>query len=209
MSPPVTSSSPAIIRSVVVFPHPEGPTRTRNSWSRTVRSMPATATTSPKRFSTFSRTTSATGHGKKRRALSRKARRLRCGSRLDGTKLLLGLFHRDARILALADLREHRRHDELRVHRGRGLGHRAGEADELDVLLVVLEELELGFGADHRHRLLEKRLQVGMVVSRRSLHSLQAVLVHRVEELLGEVLVLGETVDAVGHCPGAADAHAR
>jgi hypothetical protein len=31
MVPPVISSRPAIMRSVVDFPHPEGPTRTTNS----------------------------------------------------------------------------------------------------------------------------------------------------------------------------------
>ena len=59
MSPAVTSSRPAIIRNVVVFPHPLGPTRMTNSWSRTVRSMPATARVSPNLFSTRSRRTSA------------------------------------------------------------------------------------------------------------------------------------------------------
>ena len=44
--------SPAIIRSVVVLPEPDGPSIEKNSPSGTSRSMPATATTSPKRFST-------------------------------------------------------------------------------------------------------------------------------------------------------------
>jgi hypothetical protein len=34
MRPSVTSSSPAIIRSSVDFPHPDGPTSTMNSPSR-------------------------------------------------------------------------------------------------------------------------------------------------------------------------------
>ena len=46
--PDETDSSPAIIRSVVVFPHPDGPTRTMNSPSSMARSMPRTAGTSPK-----------------------------------------------------------------------------------------------------------------------------------------------------------------
>src|SRR5581483_6903837 len=40
-------SKPAIIRSVVVFPEPDGPRSVKNSPSPTVRSMPSTATTSP------------------------------------------------------------------------------------------------------------------------------------------------------------------
>ena len=54
------SRSPAIIRRVVVLPEPDGPSIEKNSPSRTSRSMPSTATTSPKRFSTASRRT-ATG----------------------------------------------------------------------------------------------------------------------------------------------------
>src|SRR6266542_4121463 len=41
--PFVTSSRPATIRSAVVFPHPEGPTRTTNSPSPTSRSSAETA----------------------------------------------------------------------------------------------------------------------------------------------------------------------
>ena len=40
ISPPETSSSPAIIRSVVDLPHPEGPTSTVNSPSSILRSSP-------------------------------------------------------------------------------------------------------------------------------------------------------------------------
>src|SRR5262249_30083247 len=43
ISPSVMSSSPAIIRNVVVFPQPDGPTRTTNSLSEMSRSMPRTA----------------------------------------------------------------------------------------------------------------------------------------------------------------------
>src|SRR5687767_4328059 len=42
--PAEIDSSPAIIRRVVLFPHPDGPTRTTNSPSRTSRSTPCTAT---------------------------------------------------------------------------------------------------------------------------------------------------------------------
>src|SRR3954452_8767739 len=62
MRPAVGSSKPAIIRSVVVFPDPDGPSIEKNSPSRTSRSTPATAMTSPKRFSTPMRRT-ATGGG--------------------------------------------------------------------------------------------------------------------------------------------------
>src|SRR5262245_3384466 len=43
ISPEVTSSSPATMRSVVVLPQPEGPTSTRNSLSRISRSTSFTA----------------------------------------------------------------------------------------------------------------------------------------------------------------------
>src|SRR3954466_13523274 len=50
ISPPVTASNPASKRNVVVLPHPEGPTSTRNSPSATVKLVSATAALSPKRL---------------------------------------------------------------------------------------------------------------------------------------------------------------
>jgi hypothetical protein len=47
IAPPLLSSRPAIMRSVVDFPQPEGPTSTTNSPSATWRSMPWTAVTFP------------------------------------------------------------------------------------------------------------------------------------------------------------------
>ena len=47
--PSVGSSKPAIIRSVVVLPEPDGPSIEKNSPSRTSRSMPSTATTGRRR----------------------------------------------------------------------------------------------------------------------------------------------------------------
>ena len=47
-SPSVCASSPAMIRRVVDFPHPEGPTRVRNSPSAMWRSMPSRTFVSPK-----------------------------------------------------------------------------------------------------------------------------------------------------------------
>ena len=55
--PRSAARSPAIIRSVVVLPEPDGPSIEKNSPSRTSRSIPSTATTSPKRFWTPSRRT--------------------------------------------------------------------------------------------------------------------------------------------------------
>ncbi len=52
-SPWLGCSKPAIMRSAVVLPQPEGPRIDRNSPCRTVRLLPATATTSPKRLVTF------------------------------------------------------------------------------------------------------------------------------------------------------------
>src|SRR4030095_9293006 len=46
-SPSLGSSSPAMVRSRVVLPHPEGPRRTRYSPSSVARSMPSTAWTRP------------------------------------------------------------------------------------------------------------------------------------------------------------------
>ena len=46
-SPAVIDSSPAIMRNVVLLPQPEGPTKTRNSPSRTSRSMPLMTSTLP------------------------------------------------------------------------------------------------------------------------------------------------------------------
>src|SRR5690606_21562619 len=55
--PPVIGSSPAIIRSSVDFPQPEGPTKTTNSPGSTSRSTPCTTCTSPYFLKTFCRTT--------------------------------------------------------------------------------------------------------------------------------------------------------
>src|SRR5688572_6078475 len=53
IAPAVGSSSPAIMRSVVVLPHPEGPSRQKNSPSRTANVESFTATKSPKLFCRF------------------------------------------------------------------------------------------------------------------------------------------------------------
>src|SRR5579871_2206269 len=53
ISPSVMSSRPAIMRRVVVLPHPDGPTSTTNSLSEMSRSMPRTAGTSSYFFTTF------------------------------------------------------------------------------------------------------------------------------------------------------------
>ena len=45
--PAVGSSNPAIIRSVVVLPEPEGPSMVKNSPRQISRSTPSTAVTSP------------------------------------------------------------------------------------------------------------------------------------------------------------------
>src|SRR5829696_4197429 len=58
ISPSVGSSKPATIRSVVVLPHPDGPSSARNSPGCTSRSMRSTATRSPNRFVTPRSTTS-------------------------------------------------------------------------------------------------------------------------------------------------------
>src|SRR6202043_1831171 len=60
MSPSVISSSPAIIRRVVDFPQPDGPTSTTNSWSAMSRSTDGTASTGSHRLITLPNVTSAT-----------------------------------------------------------------------------------------------------------------------------------------------------
>ena len=57
--PEVGSSSPAIMRSVVVLPQPEGPSMTKNSPSSTVKVESLTATKSPKALCRFSTRISA------------------------------------------------------------------------------------------------------------------------------------------------------
>src|SRR6187431_81110 len=58
-TPSEISSSPAIIRSDVVLPQPDGPTRTMNSPSWISRFRSLTATTSPYFFQTWSNVTVA------------------------------------------------------------------------------------------------------------------------------------------------------
>src|SRR5215467_12290564 len=54
MAPRVGSSKPAIIRIVVVLPHPDGPSREKNSPSAIARLSPATAMmTSPRAWNSF------------------------------------------------------------------------------------------------------------------------------------------------------------
>src|SRR5438270_245829 len=145
MSPAVTSSSPAIIRRVVVFPQPDGPTRMQNSRSRMVSSIPATASTSPKRLTTRSRTTSAM---------------VGVGRRSDGAKLLLGVVHGGADGFAL-------RHFEVLVDVGVVLGCRAVGADRVadHRALAGGDEAVVGavVPAQHLvgHGLLEELLPVG------------------------------------------------
>ena len=52
-SPPEMSSSPAIIRSSVDLPQPDGPTKTTNSPSATSRVAPWITSKVPKRLTTF------------------------------------------------------------------------------------------------------------------------------------------------------------
>ena len=60
ISPDVMSSSPAIMRSKVLLPQPEGPTKTTNSRSAISRSTPCTTSTSPNDFFTLRRLRPAT-----------------------------------------------------------------------------------------------------------------------------------------------------
>ena len=53
ISPSVTSSSPAIMRSSVLLPQPDGPTSTTNSPFSIARSTPCSTETMPKFLRTF------------------------------------------------------------------------------------------------------------------------------------------------------------
>src|SRR3990170_4750306 len=68
MRPSVGCSNPAIRRREVVLPEPEGPSIEKNSPSRTSRSTPSTAVTSPKRLTTLSRRTATGGPASARAA---------------------------------------------------------------------------------------------------------------------------------------------
>src|SRR5215510_334944 len=59
ISPPEASSRPAIMRSVVLLPQPDGPTSTTNSLLGMSRLMLRTASTSSKRLTTLRNATSA------------------------------------------------------------------------------------------------------------------------------------------------------
>ena len=59
MPPSVGSSKPAIIRKVVVLPHPLGPSSEKNSPSRISNVRSSTATKSPNRFVMFVSVTAA------------------------------------------------------------------------------------------------------------------------------------------------------
>ena len=58
-SPSVGCSKPAIMRSVVVLPQPDGPSSEKNSPSAIVRSRSSTAVAAPKRFVTPSKRTAS------------------------------------------------------------------------------------------------------------------------------------------------------
>src|SRR3954467_13356083 len=62
MRPRSGCSKPAIMRSVVVLPEPEGPSRVKNSPAPTFRSTSSTATTPPYAFRHPSTETSAAKH---------------------------------------------------------------------------------------------------------------------------------------------------
>src|SRR5213079_443240 len=60
-SPEVGCSKPAIIRSVVVLPHPDGPSSEKNSPDGMSRSMPSTAVKLSNRFTRLTSCTSPAG----------------------------------------------------------------------------------------------------------------------------------------------------
>src|SRR5262245_58225768 len=65
MRPPVGSSRPAIMRSVVVLPQPDGPSMTKNSPSPTTKLESWTATNDPNSFLRLSTLISATASFRK------------------------------------------------------------------------------------------------------------------------------------------------
>ena len=74
ISPEVGGSKPPIIRRVVVFPQPDGPSSVKNSPDWTSRSMWSTTTFSPYFLTTSTSLTSTVGHGRSHSWGGRKGR---------------------------------------------------------------------------------------------------------------------------------------
>src|SRR6266496_1454704 len=88
-SPSLGRSRPAIRRSSVVLPQPDGPRRTRYSPSPVTRSMPLTATVSPNSFRSALVSTLAcrTGYRRLRRGLPLRRAGHHCGKYVRGEDL--------------------------------------------------------------------------------------------------------------------------
>src|SRR3990172_8434054 len=125
--PPSLRSRPAIIRSVVVFPHPLGPRSVRNLPSSASRLTSSTARTAPKLLHTLERRTANTLLVDLPRETSHLGHRLQVGSaeeRRPRGLLLCGLDHRPIAVLRVNRLRliaQEEIHEEARRVRMRGV----------------------------------------------------------------------------------------
>src|SRR3954466_4892074 len=140
ISPAVISSSPASIRSVVVLPQPDGPTRTMNSLSRMWRFTSLTACTSSYFLFRSFMSTWAIAHSPSNRIPGVGCPGLFRASALHGTG--------QPRDVVFDEERVHQRH---RDRAQQGAGHQL--SPEIDVAAD-----QLGDDA-HRHRLLLGRGQ--------------------------------------------------
>src|ERR1051326_7514669 len=132
MSPPETSSRPAIMRSVVLLPQPDGPTSTRNSLSGISRLTLRTASTSSYFFDTLRRATSAIFHSTLwRRGDRRRRSSLRCAGGQAGDVVV----------------HQERVDDERRRRGDQRAGHQHAP-------LVDVGADQAGHGADREHLLL-------------------------------------------------------
>src|ERR1041385_4942971 len=201
MSPPVGCSRPAIMRSSVVLPQPDGPSRTRYSPSRQTRLMPSTAAVAPPNdFRTSRTSTSAI------QALLRAADQPLAAPALeDRLDLLLGVGHRLFGLALAAGGRRHHGGQDVLVENlaDRGARRTRGADIAASCCCVVhklwlfgrvrlervavqpaprREQAVLGLGAGIDRELIELRL-IGDVV-----HVVDEV----EQELLGDVLVFGK-----------------
>src|SRR5690606_37927356 len=103
MSPEVASSSPAMIRKSVDLPQPEGPTKTQNSPSSTVRSTPLITSVLPKDLVTDFSSSAPMRPSQFDRLAAADAF---VGGKADG-KRLHGIFHVPRQVQVLGDRSGH------------------------------------------------------------------------------------------------------
>src|SRR5690554_4176864 len=132
MSPESISSRPAMARSVVVLPHPDGPRKTTNSLSFTVRLTSRMTCTGPKCLSMWRNSISAIGESLDRF--------VRCGGIDPVARLCIGLRRRNVHRDEEADEPDdHHQHAPFVQHRHPGLAQEQ-DAEDHDQHGARLEE---------------------------------------------------------------------